>query len=238
MNVISYLRLSKKSEESAGLGLQAQREYVAMAAKAAGWNVVAEFVDDGVSGTIALEDRPEGSKALALCKELNAPLVVAKLDRIGRDVEHVARLIKMVDFRVATMLHADKFQLHLFAALAEQERSFIAQRTKDALAALKQDAEAGNAEALAKVSRRAEYLSHGRTDANRAKARAVVADRVNSFHESIRSEFEACLYRGQKSLRAVADCLNARNVTTSRGGQWSAVQVSRVMQSLQLSFPE
>lgn len=238
MNVVSYLRLSKKTEESAGLGLEAQREYIQQAAKAAGWVVVAEFIDDGVSGTIALEDRPEGSQALALCQELNTSLVVAKLDRIGRDVEHVARLMKCVQFRVATMPHADSFQLHLFAALAQQEREFIAQRTKDALTALRDRAEAGDAEALNKIERRTQALTKGRTDANRAKARAAVADRVNSFHESIRSEFEACLYRGQKSLRAVADCLNARNVTTPRGGQWSAVQVSRVMQALQLAFPE
>lgn len=237
MNIVAYIRISKKSVEGAGLGLKAQQEYIQQAAKAAGWVVVATFVDDGISGTVALEDRPEGSKALARCKELNAPLVVAKLDRLSRDVEHVARLIKMVDFRVATMPHADKFQLHLFAALAEQERSFIAQRTKDALATIKRAAAAGDAEAQGKIERRTQALTKGRTDANRAKASAVVADRVNTFHESVRPHFEACLFRGQSSLRAVAACLNARKVTTARGGDWSPVQVSRVMSALNLSFP-
>ncbi|MNF78703.1 hypothetical protein D3C84_608960 [compost metagenome] len=131
---------------------------------------------------------------------------------------------------------ASTMELHIYAMLAEQERTFISQRTKAALASLKRDAEAGKAEALAKVSRRSEYLAKGRTDANRAKAQAVVDSRVNSFHASVLPHLEACLYRGLKSLREVAECLNARGVATSRGGQWSAVQVSRVMQALSLSF--
>lgn len=236
MNVIAYYRVSTKSQGDSGLGLDAQREYIQQAAKAAGWNVLAEFTEVGVSGSIALEDRPEGSKAVAKCRESKAVLVVAKLDRISRDVEHVARLMKVVPFKVATMPHADSFQLHLFAALAEQERTFIAQRTKDALAALKRDADAGNADAQTKISNRAEALEKGRTDANRAKARAAVSGRVNTFHDSVRPHFEACLFRGLKSLREMADCLNSRGITTSRGGHWSPTQVSRAMESLSLSF--
>ena len=143
-NVVAYLRVSSGKQERSGLGIKAQREYIETAAKSNGWKVVAEFVET-VSGTIAPADRPECSKAIAACKEHAADFVVAKLDRVGRDVEHVAGLMKRVDVKVATMPNADNFALHLFAALAEQEREFIAQRTKDAMAALQRDADAGKA---------------------------------------------------------------------------------------------
>ncbi|MDA7088262.1 recombinase family protein [Pseudomonas sp. SA3-5] len=236
MNVVAYYRVSTKSQGDSGLGLEAQREYIETAAKANGWNIVGEFVESGVSGSIPLEERPEGSKAISLCKESKAPLVVAKLDRLSRDVEHIAGLMKRLTFKVATMPNADTLQLHLFAMLAEQERTFIAQRTKDALASLKQRAEGGDVVSQEKIERRSQALAKGRTEANRAKAHAVVGSRVNSFHASVQPHLEACLYRGLKSLREVAECLNARGVATSRGGQWSAIQVSRVMQSLSLSF--
>lgn len=233
MNVVAYLRLSKKSSEGAGLGLDSQREYIATAAKANGWQVVAEFIDDGVSGTVHPLERPAASQAFTY----GLPVVVAKLDRLSRDVEHIAGMMKRADFRVATMPTASTIELHLFAVLAQQEREFIAQRTKDALQALQQRADDGDAQALQKVASRAEYLAKGRTDANRAKAQAAIAGRVSTFHDTVRPHFEACLFRGLSTLRSVADCLNSRGVTTSRGNQWSATQVARVMSALDLEFP-
>lgn len=91
--------------------------------------------------------------------------LVAKLDRLSRDVEHIASLMRRVDFKVGTMPQADKFQLHLFAALAEQERAFISQRTKDALRALQRRADDG-CESIAKVERRSQALSKGRIKGN------------------------------------------------------------------------
>lgn len=236
MKAVAYIRVSTKSQGESGLGLEAQQQYIEVAARQAGWEIVSTFVESGVSGTIPLEDRPEGQKAIAACAEHGAVLVVAKLDRISRDVEHIARLMKTVPFKVATMPNADAFQLHLFAALAEQERAFIAQRTKDALASLQARANSGDADAQAKIERRNAALATGRTEANRNKALNAINQRVEGFNESVKHHMQACLFQGCKTFQQVADCLNGRGVVTSRGGQWKPMQVSRVMKSLDLSF--
>ena len=236
IDVVSYCRVSSHGQGESGLGLEAQREYIARAAQQNGWNIVGEFVDV-VSGKLAIEDRPEGKKALAACKKLKAQLVVAKLDRLSRSVHHIARLMEQTEFKVATMPQAKTFELHLFAALAQQEREFIANRTKEALAALQKRADEGDVQSVEKIARRSAALEKGRTDANRTKASEAVQDRVNSWQESVRDPIDLCIRRGGRTLQQVADCLNSKSITTSRGGQWSSMQVSRVMKNLALHFP-
>lgn len=236
IDVVSYCRVSSTGQGESGLGLEAQREYINRAAKQNGWNIVGEFVDV-VSGKLAIEDRPEGKRALAACKELGAQLVVAKLDRLSRSVHHIARLMEQTDFKVATMPHAKTFELHLFAALAQQEREFIANRTKEALAALKARADEGDVQSAEKIARRTEALEKGRTEANRAKASEAIQERVSSWQESVRDPIDLCIRKGGRTLQQVADCLNGKGITTSRGGKWSSIQVSRVMQNLALTFP-
>ena len=236
INVVSYYRVSSSSQGESGLGLEAQREYITRAAQQNGWNIIGEFVDV-VSGKLAIEDRPEGAKALALCKQSKAQLAVAKLDRLSRSVHHIARLMEQTEFKVATMPHAKTFELHLFAALAEQERSFIASRTKEALAALKKRADDGDVQSAKKIARRTEALEKGRTAANRAKASEAIQERVNSWQESVRDPIDLCIRKGGRTLQQVADCLNGKGTTTSRGGTWSSMQVKRVMQNLAFTFP-
>lgn len=236
IDVVSYCRVSSHGQGESGLGLEAQREYIARAAQQNGWNIVGEFVDV-VSGKLAIEDRPEGKKALAACKKLKAQLVVAKLDRLSRSVHHIARLMEQTEFKVATMPQAKTFELHLFAALAQQEREFIANRTKEALAALQKRADEGDVQSVEKIARRSAALEKGRTDANRTKASEAVQDRVNSWQESVRDPIDLCVRKGGRTLQQVADCLNGKSITTSRGGQWSSMQVSRVMKNLALHFP-
>ncbi|WP_312931485.1 recombinase family protein [Pseudomonas sp.] len=236
-NVVAYLRISTTKGERSGLGIEAQRQYIDTAAKSNGWNVVAAFIET-VSGTIAPADRPECAKALAACKEHDADFVVAKLDRVGRDVEHIAGLMKRVDVKVATMPNADNFALHLFAALAEQEREFIAQRTKDALAALNRRAQCGDAESVAKVERRTQALEKGRgvaTGGEGAATKAAVA-KASAFNSTIKPHLESCLYNKLTTLQAVADCLNSKGVGTSRGSEWTPTAVRRLMLALGLSF--
>jgi DNA invertase Pin-like site-specific DNA recombinase len=229
--VIAYYRVSTGAQEKSGLGLKAQRDYVEASAKSQGWEVIAEYTET-VSGTVAPVDRPEMAKALFH----NLPVLVAKVDRVSRDVEHVASLMKRAEIRVATMPHATNFQIHLFAALAEQEREFIASRTKDALAALKRDADKGDVQAIDKVANRSNALAKGRTDANRAKAQEAVQTRVQTFLTSVQDHIELCIRRGAKTLPQVAACLNDKGITTSRGASWSPMQVSRVMASTGLTF--
>lgn len=230
--VVAYYRVSTGAQEKSGLGLDAQRDYVESAARSQGWEVVAEYTET-VSGTVAPLDRPECKKALAH----DLPILVAKVDRISRDVEHIAGLMKRATLKVATMPHADNFQLHLFAALAQQEREFIAGRTKDALAALKRDAVKGKPDAVAKVANRAETLAKGRTEANRAKAQVAVKGRVSLWLKSVRPHITECIHDNGCTLKQVADCLNSKGIATSRGGEWAPMSVKRVMDSLGLSFP-
>ncbi|WP_256660426.1 recombinase family protein [Pseudomonas sp. GL93] len=237
IDVVSYCRVSSQGQGESGLGLEAQREYITRAALQNGWNIIGEFVDV-VSGKLAIEERPEGAKALSLCKQAKAKLVVAKLDRLSRSVHHIARLLdQTMDFKVATMPQADKFQLHLFAALAEQERSFIASRTKEALAALQARADDGDIQSVEKIARRTAALEKGRTATNRAKANKAIQDRVSSWQESVRDPIDLCIRKGGRTLQQVADCLNGKGITTSRGGTWSSMQVKRVLQKLALTLP-
>ncbi|MFK3605622.1 serine recombinase [Pseudomonas sp. AP19] len=231
MNVVAYIRVSTKGQGESGLGLEAQRSYIETAAKQNGWTVVAEF-SETISGTTPPLERPECSKAIAQ----GLPLVVAKLDRLSRDVEHIASLMKRVDFKVATMPQADKFQLHLFAALAEQERAFISQRTKDALKALQERADSGCEESLAKVERRSQALSKGRAKGNADNMNAIKAEKIDAHREGIAPHVMACLYQGCNTLQSLADCLNSKGKHTSRGGLWTPTTVRRLMLSLNVTF--
>jgi DNA invertase Pin-like site-specific DNA recombinase len=235
MRVISYLRVSTSRQGESGLGLEAQRDYISLAAHQNGWEVIGEFTDT-VSGAQAIEDRPEGKKAIAMCKAEGATLVAAKLDRLSRDVEHIAGLMKRVPFKVATMPNADALQLHIYAALAEQERQFISQRTRDALSSLNKRAADGVVKAIEAIEARSAALALGRTDSNRKKATEAVAERVQAFHSQVEHHIQACLYTKVGTLQGVAACLNGKGVKTARGGVWSATQVKRVMDSLGLQF--
>lgn len=232
MEVVAYIRVSTKGQGESGLGLDAQREYIKLAAEQHGWVVVAEFQDAGVSGSIHPLERPAGANAFADGR----PVVVAKLDRLSRDVEHIAGLMKRHKFRVATMPTADTFQLHIYAVLAEQERTFISERTKAALKSLQARAAAGDSEAVQKIENRSQALAKGRSKLNRGRGHATQRRQADDRAALVKDAIELCVLKGASSLQAVADCLIARNIPTARGGQWSATAVMRVMQRLELQL--
>lgn len=234
MEVVAYYRVSTARQGESGLGLDAQREYVRIAAQQHDWKVVAEF-EDLESGATAPELRKQCKAALAVSRGRKATLLVAKLDRLSRDVEHIAGLLKLVDFKVATMPNADKFQLHLYAALAEQEREFISRRTRDALASLKARAESGDVTARAKIDRRTE----GRLAANKignSAAVSAVQIRADQFAESLRSAVKAAMYDGVATLQALAAWLNDNGHRTARGARFTATAVSRLISRLGMAF--
>jgi DNA invertase Pin-like site-specific DNA recombinase len=137
---ISYLRVSTVSQGKSGLGLEAQRAAIQRFAEAEGINLVAEHVEiEAGKGADALDRRPVLTAALGQARKAKCPVVVAKLDRLSRDVHFVSGLMAhRVPFVVAELgRDADPFMLHLYAALAEKEHSVISQRTKAALAAKK-----------------------------------------------------------------------------------------------------
>ncbi|MGC3080384.1 recombinase family protein [Pseudomonas aeruginosa] len=230
--VVAYLRVSTGVQESSGLGLEAQREYCQTAAKQHGLEIVAEYIDV-CSGSVHPHKRENMPKAL----EHGLPILAARVDRVGRVVSHVSSLMdEGVILRIATMMQADTLQINIYLSLAQAERDFIRQRTKDALQALKERAESGCPESKAKVARRSEALSKGRTAATIAKAHKALTSNANAFAESVRSDFESCLFRGCNTLQSMADCLNGRKVATARGCEWTPIAVSRLMKRLNLAF--
>lgn len=234
-NVVAYIRVSTKGQGESGLGLDAQRAYIKQAAESNGWNVVGEFVDV-VSGKLAIQDRPEGAKAMEACKAHNAQLLVAKLDRLSRSVLHIAQLMEVAEFKVATMPHASSFQLHLFAALAQQEREFITARTREALKALKANAEAGDTVAIQKVQNRHEAQERGRAVACIDRAETVRRKNITSYQTMIRPHLESCLFNKLSTLQSVADCLTAKGFTTPRGSEFTATSIKRLLASFDLSL--
>lgn len=139
--VVAYYRVSTQRQGRSGLGIEAQRAAVGWFAEAEGLTVVAEFTEVETGKRIdAFDRRPQLAAALACARRHRCPVVVAKLDRLSRDVAFIAGIMACrVPFVVAELgRDADPFMLHLYAALAEKERRLISERTRAALPSRKQ----------------------------------------------------------------------------------------------------
>ncbi|MBO9400722.1 recombinase family protein [Shimia sp. R9_3] len=215
---IIYKRVSTKEQGRSGLGLDAQERDIDLYLERfspAPYDVVGTFTDvlSGADNT-----RPELEAALALARQTGAILLVSKLDRLSRKVSVIAALMedKKVTFRVAQMPNADNFQLHIYAALAEQERAFISERTKAALSEAK-------ARGTKLGGLRDKTMK--RNDAVKANARAR-AEKVAGLIIPLRD--------AGKSLREIAEHLNTAGVVTARGGRWQASQIKRTLDRLEV----
>src|SRR5450432_4066919 len=136
-DIVTYIRVSTAHQGKSGLGLAAQRSALAQFAKAEGLELAQEFVEvESGKGSDAIERRPQLKAALAAARKLKGSVVVAKLDRLSRDVHFISGLMAHKVPFIVTELGADvdPFILHLYAALSEKERNLIAGRTKAALA--------------------------------------------------------------------------------------------------------
>jgi DNA invertase Pin-like site-specific DNA recombinase len=217
--IVAYVRVSTDRQGKSGLGLAAQRAAIKAFADTCGYVVVEEFEEVASGkGVDAIESRPQLSKALARAKKLRCPVLVAKLDRLSRDVAFIAGLMaQRVPFIVAELGEkADSFMLHIYAALAEQERRMISARTKAALAKKKEGgALLGNRTNLAM--------------AGTLGVAAVKAD-ADAFARNVLPVIEAIKRGGATTLAAIADELNTRNIHTARGGTWAPMTVSRILQ--------
>lgn len=148
--LISYIRVSTAQQGRSGLGLEAQREAIWQFATTEGLEIVGEYVEvQSGKGSDALEKRPKLEAAVKAAKRDGCAIVVAKLDRLSRDVHFISELmVRKVRFVTVELGNdADPFLLHLFAALAEKERALISERTRNALAAARRrGVKLGNAE--------------------------------------------------------------------------------------------
>ena len=212
--IIAYYRVSTAKQGRSGLGLEAQRAAVAAFAKAEGFTVAAEYTEiETGKGADALNKRPQLRAALKQAKRSKASMCVARLDRLSRDVAFISGLMSQrVPFIVAALgRDVDPFVLHIYAALAEQERKMISQRTRAGLQQAK-----------------ARGVQLGRTGAAlAAKNAAAAAER----DEALRPVLVSMV--GQSS-RAIAEQLTEQGIEPPRGGAWSNKTVLRMMARLGL----
>jgi DNA invertase Pin-like site-specific DNA recombinase len=208
---VSYLRVSTDKQGESGLGLEAQRKAVVDFLNGGKWTLAAEYVEVE-SGKRS--DRPQFAAALAVCKKLRAKLVVAKLDRLSRNVAFISKLMESgIEFIAADMPFANKLTVHIMAAFAEHEREMISDRTKQALAAAKARGQKLGGPKLAEASRIG--AAKGRENADRFAANTKpVIDQIRKS--------------GITTLRGIAAALNARGVPTARGGTWTPVQIMAI----------
>jgi DNA invertase Pin-like site-specific DNA recombinase len=206
---VAYYRVSTDRQGRSGLGLDAQREAVQRYLAAIGGQLIGEHTE---IETGKRNDRPELSKALAACRRRRgARLVIAKLDRLSRNVAFIATMMDSnVEFVACDNPHATRLTLHILAAVAEHEREMISIRTKAALAAAK-----ARGKALGRYG--AETLA----PAHRAAAQ-VRAEELRPI----------LIELSGKSTRAIAAELTARGIPTPRGGRWQAQSVANVLRHL------
>jgi len=209
---ISYIRVSTQKQGRSGLGLDAQREAIKRFAEAEGFEIVETFVEvETGKGADALDRRPRLAAAIAAARKAKGRIIVAKLDRLSRDVAFISSLMaQRVPFIVTELgADADPFMLHIYAALAEKERALISARTKEALRA--------------------------------AKARGVKLGGPNeqsllNRDEALRRARELLpLMRELASMSAneAAHELNRRGIATPRGGRWHAATVLRLRERIE-----
>lgn len=206
---IGYIRVSTAKQGKSGLGLEAQQEALRRFAEAEGYRFAETFTEIE-SGKHGEDHRPELARALDRARRERAPIIVAKLDRLSRDVHYISGLMKHRVPFIVTELGADTdpFLLHIYAALAEKERKLISDRTRAAMKAAK-------AHGVRVGGLRSKGIELQREAGERAQALAGVFAELSGF-----------------SARAAAEELNKRKVPTPAGGKWHATQVIRVRDRL------
>jgi DNA invertase Pin-like site-specific DNA recombinase len=215
---VSYYRVSTARQGRSGLGLEAQRAAVASYIASAGGEVVAEFTEIE-SGKRA--DRPEVRRAIDHARRTGSILLVAKLDRLSRDVHFLTGLEKAgVEFVAADMPVANRLTVHIMAAVAQAEREMISKRTREALAAAKaRGVKLGGPNGIEPIR-----MAGKGTVAALAAVKAGAERRA----QDLASTVMAIRAAGATSLQQVADELNRQRIRTARGGSWHAATVRRL----------
>jgi DNA invertase Pin-like site-specific DNA recombinase len=218
---VEYIRVSTKQQGRSGLGLEAQKQRISEFCLRERFNVVASFVEVESAKGDTLTHRPKLQAALKTARQIKdadyrcAPIVVAKLDRLSRDVHFISGLMtERVPFICADLgRDTDPFLLHIYAAFAEKERRMISIRTKEGLARAKARGAKLGGENEQSLRNRAE------ADARAQALRPILGDIVGD--------------RRDMSATAIAAELNRRKVNTLRpGSQWHAQTVIRLMRRL------
>lgn len=212
---IAYYRVSTQKQGASGLGLEAQRSSVEAYARANGLDIVAEFTE--IETGTRKRKRKEIYKAMSETQRVNGVLLIAKLDRLARNVHFISGLMESgVNFVAVDMPNVTKLTLHILAAVAEEEARLISARTKEALeSARKRGVKLGAPQNMTPEAQRAGATAN--------KERAIEA--YNSDIDYIR------ILRDEKHLsyRAIAEKLNARKKSTRKGKEFKAMTVKRLL---------
>lgn len=210
---VSYYRVSTVKQGVSGLGLEAQREAVHAYLNGGQWVLLGEYTEVE-SGKRKL--RPQLEEALKMCKKVKATLIIAKLDRLARNLHFISGLMESgVDFVAVDNPTANRLTLHILAAVAEDEGRRISDRTKAALSQAKQ---------------RGRLLGkHGTV------LGAINKDNADKFAESMRSIVEEFFAAGIKSVRAVTLELNKHQYPSLNGKIWHPTSVQRLLKRLKIN---
>lgn len=222
--LVAYLRVSTAQQGRSGLGIEAQRAAVAALAASTGRPIVAEYIEiETAKGADALDRRPQLAAALRAARRAGGAVAVAKLDRLSRDVAFIAALMaQRVQFIAADAPSADPFMLHVYAAVAEEERRKIAARTAAALQAAKsRGVVLGNRVNLREVAIR-----------GAATRGAQIAAGAQAHAGSVAHVIGTIRAGGTTTLSGIAAELNRRGIPTATGAEWQATQVRRVLARL------
>lgn len=210
---VAYYRVSTKKQGISGLGLASQKEIVCN--YIAPEKIFAEFteIESGKNN-----NRTELNRALDLCKKNDAVLIIAKLDRLSRNINFITSLMESkVNFECCDLPQANNFTIHIFAALAEQERKMISERTKRGLEQAKIKGKIiGSPENLTKeaIRRGLEVrIENSKENENNKRAFAVIENNYKKL-----------------TLQQISDKLNKAGFKTAKGGQFSSVQVKRIFE--------
>ncbi len=221
---VGYVRVSTKAQERSGLGLEAQREAIEAFAAAEGFTMARWFTEaESGAGADALEKRPELAAAIEAARVMRAPILVAKLDRLSRDVHFISGLMAhRVEFVVTSLgRQADPFVLHLYAALAEKERNMISERTKAGLAAAKRRGQRlGMAARTKRQRRRISALGS-------AASSEASLERLSGMKPLL-----VAALADERSLRAGSDWLNTNGIKSPAGGRWHAPSLLKAARRL------
>ncbi len=219
---VAYMRVSTAKQGRSGLGLEAQRAAITGFLREGDRLLSPEFVETE-SGKH--DNRPELAKALNRCKLTGATLLVAKLDRLSRNVAFIATLQDAgVRFVAADMPEANELTIHVMAAMAQHERKAISKRTKEALAAAKARGKQLGGWRSRKDGNPREAVDHRLGTLARQERAAEFNGRVSQAIAEMQAD-------GASSMAEIARRLNDEGIRTRRGGQWQATQVSRVLSS-------
>ncbi|PPK75595.1 DNA invertase Pin-like site-specific DNA recombinase [Methylobacter tundripaludum] len=211
---VTYYRVSTQKQGQSGLGLEAQEQAVLNYLNGGEWELIQKFVEvETGKGSDALDRRPQLKAALEMCKKQKATLLIAVLDRLGRNVHFISGLMESgIDFVSVESPNDSPFMLHVKAAVAEEEGRKISARTKAALQAAKvRGAVLGKAGA-ANLKPNIE-------------ARKQAAD---AFAGKLKGNIEGMKARGLTQRAMVAE-MNMLGIKSAKGGEWSLIQLQRVM---------